>query len=148
MTNHIVTLEISTFQGLSFGATHYYGRLIGYDNGEYKRVELKHPLTPSQVTALNKAETSHRTWRAGMLYPGFDTEGDVIAFAVECFREHFPDAVALVVGSFTACERLVAAVDRLYGGKLDTATWEELEALTKQYDALSLAAMATVGGTQ
>ena len=161
--NCLVTLEVSTWQGLSLGATHYYGRLLGYVDGEYKCVELKHPLTPSQAAGLNKEETSHRTWRAGTLYPGFPTRDDVIAFASECFQQHFPAATALVVGSFAASEpklivvpamlyeqssALVAAVDRLYGGKADPSSWKELDALTGQYDALVRdACVACVIGT-
>lgn len=151
MTDNIVTLEISTWLGLSLGATHYYGKLCGYNDGEYKCVELKHPLTPSQATRLNKEEQSHRTWRVGVLYPGFDTEDDVIAFSVECFQEHFPAASVLVIGSATSIEpkrivvparfdeqssALVTAVDRLYGGKPDPSSWEELDALTEQYNSL------------
>ena len=53
MRDFIITLELLDW-GASVGGEHICGTLKGYVNGEYKSIELKHPLSRSEALYLNK----------------------------------------------------------------------------------------------
>ncbi len=48
MSDNIMTLDLTTWQGISLGATHYYGDVV-YDNGEFHKIALINILTEKVV---------------------------------------------------------------------------------------------------
>lgn len=90
-----VYLEVSTLRGVSFGAVHFYGKLVC---GQ-KVIELEHPLTRAQAEKLNKGEQgfSFLVYKPGDLYRGFDERQDVIDFGTESFKENFDESADLLV---------------------------------------------------
>ena len=94
----IVYLHITTWQGISLGAIHYYGKL----HGGGREVKLQHPLTAEQAAQVNKsafAEGMAFGFKVGEMYHGFDDRQEIIRLARSTWREHFPDADVLVVGN-------------------------------------------------
>jgi len=94
----IINLHITTYQGISLGAEHYYAELIGED----KTVELQDILTIRQATRLNKKHrASGYNWNMhspGDKFSGFDTKDDAIKEGIKEWLNHFPDARFLVLG--------------------------------------------------
>jgi len=59
------TLEISSWAGISFGATHHYGELVGYVGEKYTSHEVKHKMSAEFAVELSKKDGwSH--YREGM----------------------------------------------------------------------------------
>lgn len=92
----IVYLEITTWIGVSLGAMHFYGELVGYIDDEYTKVELKRKLTSAAVKELH--EYGWSSVRAGDLFHGFDTRDDIRDEALATWQEHFPAALVLLEG--------------------------------------------------
>jgi hypothetical protein len=93
-------LTISTWQGVAFGAVHYYGKLF-FDDNEH---ELKHPLTKEEAQELRESrpdlyDRKFLRVKSGELFAGFWTKEEIPAFAIEKYKEIFPDAVGLILGS-------------------------------------------------
>jgi hypothetical protein len=99
----IVYLEVSSWRGLSIGAQHYYGSLVGHAP-EYKRVELYRTLTQADADRLTDRRNDGYKYREGGRTNGFDTPGDVAQFAVKHWREHFPGGKILLKGSAASYE--------------------------------------------
>ncbi len=95
----IVYLKISTWQGISLGATHYYGELVMSAGEDYRVIELKKSLTKRQAAKLNKAADMDWLYEPGDQYHGFDTKAEIIVLAVKTFRDHFPGADLLILGN-------------------------------------------------
>lgn len=87
-------LEIRSYIGVSFGAQHYYGEM----RCGHKRVDLKHRMSAAQAARLNKAH-DWKGYKAGSLSEHFESKEQLIAVAVESYKEHFPEAILLVQGS-------------------------------------------------
>lgn len=87
-----VYLEITTWQGISLGATHYYGKLV-YGA---ECIELTHSLTATQAAKLGRLHDW--TYREGDRSPHFDMKEEIIELALSTYKEHFPDAYLLVLG--------------------------------------------------
>ena len=103
----IIHLEISSFRGISLGAIHYYGKLVGNT-----RIELEKTLTRRDAIKLNKHDDGY-IWRPGTKYSGFDSEEEVIEFALNVWKKHFPSGIILIQGnSAVADPQLVIAGDR------------------------------------
>jgi hypothetical protein len=60
----IVYLEITTWQGISIGATHYYGQLTGRG---MESIDLEYTITSAQAARLNKTDEQSWGWKAGDL---------------------------------------------------------------------------------
>ncbi|MGL5689752.1 MAG: hypothetical protein ACRDD8_02935 [Bacteroidales bacterium] len=45
---NIATIEITTFRG-TFGATHWYGKLTWWKDGEFYHDEIKRPITQNEI---------------------------------------------------------------------------------------------------
>jgi len=94
------TLEITSFEGISPGAKHYYGALHyhyvdveGYS--QYKKVELKKKLTKAEAIDLS---TDDYRWKAGQYSQRFDDINKVRKLAIKTWKTHFPDADVLLEG--------------------------------------------------
>lgn len=100
MNKHDLTvhLEISSWQGVSIGAQHYYGKLTGYIDGEYTSVEVMHPMSKEMADELN-AKDDWDGYEEGTETIRFDTEEEIRKRALETWREHFPSAIMLFEGS-------------------------------------------------
>lgn len=98
-----VHLDISSWDGISIGAVHHYGRLMGYVDGQYVSVELIHPLTKEMADQLN-AKDDWDGYKEGMDTERFNTSEEVRTHALKTWREHFPGAVLLFEGSPTYSE--------------------------------------------
>lgn len=105
-----VFLEITSWIGSSFGATHYYGDLIGYlsdDWNDRKTIHLTHKLTQRQATKINKRYHT-AIFQRGYLFEGFDTKDEIIELGKKTWRLEYPNAKYLVYGkSYYTNEDLV-----------------------------------------
>jgi len=103
-----VFVEITTWQGISLGATHYYGYLRGYlhENDQHiHEIELKHPLTQREATKLNKnSGFDYIIFEKGDMYPGFDDIKEIVDLAIKTWKEYFPNACVLVLGKAVHAE--------------------------------------------
>lgn len=97
----IVNLKITTWQGISLGAEHYYAKLQGDD----KTVELQDTLTKQQATRLNKKAYatgySFDVHAPGDKHRGFDTREDAVEAGKREWLNYFPKAKFLVLGNRT-----------------------------------------------
>lgn len=100
----IINLHITSWQGVSLGAEHYYAELQGPDETGYKKVELHDILTSRQAARLNKKNGERSLYRAGERHKCFDTEDDAIQAGIREWKTHFPDATYLVLGSSSYIE--------------------------------------------
>lgn len=106
MTNkyRVCYLDISSFQGLSIGAIHFYGELRCDGN----RVELIHHLTTEEAIERTKRERadmgSEYRYKRGDKSRGFTTEEQIIDLACRTWHKHFPDADVLILGDNCVAE--------------------------------------------
>ena len=99
----IVYLYLSSWVGISLGATHYYAEL--QPSGDRKNVDIMDTLTAKQAAALNKKGVRYyRPFKPGDQYKGFDTKEAAIQAGIEQWRTHFPDGKFLVLGRAGYCE--------------------------------------------
>ena len=90
MKTNIVNLEISSFEGISPGAVHYYGRLSF--NGE--RTDLERRLNKRNIGKFRKD-----FYHIGDVTTRFNSENHVIRAAKRIWKKLFPNALVLLVGS-------------------------------------------------
>jgi len=91
----ICYLNITTWQGISIGAIHYYGSL----NFRTKKITLKRKVTKQDIE-----QKKERFLTIGDSTEGFNSEEDLISLAKKQWKKHFPEAKALVLGSPTHIE--------------------------------------------
>jgi len=86
----IVHLDVYSFEGISIGATHYYGKLICKD----ERIELKRKLNKRNISDFKKENylLGHTTNR-------FNSEKHIINAAKKIWKKLFPSADVLLLGS-------------------------------------------------
>jgi hypothetical protein len=99
-----VVLTISTWAGMSLGAEHYYGKLSGYNKGEYVTIDLEYPLTEKQAKQLSKKDDWE--YKMGRMCSRFDVKDDVRKVALEEWKERYPDAKILFEGNSASAEPL------------------------------------------
>lgn len=92
----VVYLEITTWAGISFGAEHYYGKLISCGK-EWKTVEVSRKMTAKEARVLSKKDDFE--WKAGSELSRFDTKDDVRETAKKIYRKEFPSAIVLLEGN-------------------------------------------------
>jgi len=96
----VIHLEITTWAGMSIGAIHYYGKLVGEDEqGEYKKVEVEKGMTAREARAMNKLDGTRGLYKAGSTTSRFDRREQVIERALEIWKDHFPEGEILLIGS-------------------------------------------------
>jgi nitrous oxide reductase len=94
-----VILELSSWAGVSFGATHYYGKLIGYIGEKYTSHEVKHKMSAEFAVELSKKDDwSH--YKEGLETNRFNNPIDVRHGALTILKEIFPDCHVLLEGNF------------------------------------------------
>src|SRR3990172_9893739 len=103
-TEKIVYLEILSFIGIGIGASHYYGSLWGYKDGEMEKVKLIFILTTRGAAKLNKLHGKGSGYHAGMEWHGFDSQEAIIKLAKQTYKEHFPHANILISGSIAVAD--------------------------------------------
>jgi hypothetical protein len=95
----IVSLDISSFRGISPGAVHFYGKL---KHGR-QEVELKRPMSAEEAAALN-AKDRWTGWREGMETARWNSIADLYEEAFRVWKDHFPRGALLVVGDPSECD--------------------------------------------
>jgi hypothetical protein len=156
-----VYLDISSFVGFSPEAVHVYGKLIRPSSSmeKYAVVELEYKLTRSQAERRNILHfkqypgDKYKPYREGSITNGFDTEQDLIDFAMEHWKEYFPNERLLICGSPSRVtpqpilsgatkrireqsQRLFKQVEDLYGDKTEPSSWKKYDALSKKWDEI------------
>lgn len=90
----IGTLEISTYQGISIGAVHWYGKLWIEDmadtnpNHRDKCIELTRKLTAKEIRAEN-LEAGYSRVSKGETTEGFNTREEVLRAGLQAFKSQF-----------------------------------------------------------
>ena len=93
-----VHLELLNW-GVSAGGHHFYGALHGdAPNGDYKVVKLFKSLTKEEADRLNWQD-DHECYHEGATTERWETEEEVVAYAIERYKEYFPGATVLMAGS-------------------------------------------------
>ena len=100
--NRIVHIEPRSWVGISIGAEHTYGDLVGMLNGKREEIELKHPLTPHEAAILNRKDMisapGDPAWHPGSMSRCFLSDEALVKYAVAHYKDHFPDADILLQG--------------------------------------------------
>ena len=94
----VVYLDITTWQGSSVGAVHWYGELK--QKGQ-RPITLEAPLSTSHATYVNKQAQRRGLgipYEPGDMYSGFMEREHVIGLARACWKIVYPDAVLLLEG--------------------------------------------------
>jgi len=99
-------LEITSWQGLSLGATHYYAHLKYYDeNGEYQNDEITFTLNKQEAEKLSlKDRFALESWMAykeGQETGRFDSRKKAIKHGIKRFRQLANENDILLLGSFS-----------------------------------------------
>lgn len=107
----LITLDITTFRGMSIGAEHWYGKLHvrgksdrnGTLRGGYGAwrhpvgdVELERPLGEEEATYLREKDGDSYWPQAGEMTRRFNSRGEVKDAALEAFQRHFQKEDLLV----------------------------------------------------
>lgn len=99
--DNAVFLIITSFRGISPGATHYYGYLTS--NGS-RKIELKRTLTSSSARELTKLHNEGSLfdhsyhYEEGEEVPQFDDEMGILTVAKRTWKDGFPNKTELVFG--------------------------------------------------
>lgn len=123
---HGVFLEVSSWQGVSIGAEHYYGKLVRYS--PYHTVELEYRLTEKQAAEFSKKDDWK--YKAGDKCSRFDTVDEVVKLGIAQYKDFFPDAKILFTGeSSTSAEpsKMIDGDPDLM--KLANEIWQKYEAI-------------------
>ena len=96
-----VYLTVSSWVGVSIGATHTYGRLTCESHKD--EVDVQRPITAAEAREQNKRDramygTPSNFWKKGTPTNGFANEQAVVEKALSCWKEHFPGGGVLIKG--------------------------------------------------
>lgn len=124
---HIVFLKITSWNGISIGAEHYYGRLTDFKTN--KSIELTYPLTKEDAKYLNRKVTDE----VGMYEEGeeserFSNEEAVISRAKKRFKILFPKAIILIRGTCDPNPQEVLVGPKQFKNVIN-ALWQRYELL-------------------
>ncbi len=90
----VVYLDISSWRGISIGASHWYGKLVC---GK-ERIELYRVLTAVGAREMNR-RWGRETFEKDDTCKSFESERDIINLARATFKKHFKGASVLILGS-------------------------------------------------
>ena len=96
-----VILDISTWVGMSLGATHWYGDLEKHYD-EYESVRLEKVIGTAEAKRLNIldshliADASFPIWNKGDVTNRFDHHSEIRTLALETWLDIFPNADVLI----------------------------------------------------
>ena len=101
MTMKVAYLNISTWEGISVGACHFYGSL----SCGKKTIDIERVLTKSTASRLNQKRAKDLLpYEKGSETALFLSSASVRRRAIATFREHFPKANILVEGRRSVVE--------------------------------------------
>ena len=94
----ITYLHITTWSGIAFLASHYYGKLYHGDDTPF---ELCKKLTKKQADELNKRDIIGciAPYHINDMTQRFDTEDEIIRVAKREYKKRFPESNVLVLGN-------------------------------------------------
>lgn len=99
------TLNVTTWQGISIGAVHWYAKLYYEVDNKLETVEItrKMPAKEARERSKQAKEEGYRStlYRAGEETEGFNTEQEAIQAGIDYFKKHF-DGV-LYLGEYASC---------------------------------------------
>lgn len=123
-----VTLEISCWKGISLGATHYYGSLVGYNNEEYCRYDIEKVMTQADAKRLSKKDSFK--YREGNKTTRFETKEEIRQLALAQWKQLFPNGTVLLEGrsAYADPQKCLAATNQ--------GLFEQLNALWKEYEKI------------
>lgn len=107
-TTNAAWLTIGSWIGIGLGAEHYYGTITlrrSWGKKGNKEWQVQKKLTKSEAIELNKKEgtSSFFRYKPGMLTERFNTEAEMVEYAIALFREKvqkkYPDVKYLVLGT-------------------------------------------------
>lgn len=147
MQGKIITLEITSFVGMSIGAVHYYGKL----SDGVVRTDLMRVLTAAGARKLNILHRAGNTYHAGDEVTNWDSEEELIAYARRTWKDHYPDGGLLVLGDSAGPHPILVGPAEIVaeGAKLlkkaerigywsTRSNWTKMDAICKEWDALLL----------
>lgn len=126
----IVCLEVSSWVGISIGASHCYGHLKGYNGGEFRCHEISRKLSDQEAKILNEIDR-HESYEEGSETERFNDEQSVINEAVKIWRDFFPNAKILVNGQFAILEPKT-----ILDGDINAKHISKLNKITKMYEKI------------
>lgn len=92
----VVHLDVSTWQGISIGAVHYYVSVYYETPTErygLKIIELERPLSQDEAKRMNKEARERgylsNMYTAGDMTEGFDTEAQAVAAGIKYYKDNF-----------------------------------------------------------
>jgi hypothetical protein len=100
-----ITLDITSFKGISLGAIHYYGKLK-YKNESLKLevIRLENTISAEEAEVWNAHERrtypgkkKYWNWEAGDTYDGFSRKSDMWDEAIKICKELFPEGSYYIV---------------------------------------------------
>ena len=98
----IAHLEISTYQGISIGAIHWYAKLKIEDESEKwgsKSIEIERKMSAKEAKIANKELQARGflsdRYKPGSLTNGFNTEEDAIQAGIQKFKSHYKGVLFL-----------------------------------------------------
>jgi hypothetical protein len=100
-----IELDVYTWEGMSLGATHYYGDLRQlYGDKRKSYTEIKHKLSAKDAASINKKMRDiieefgdYMAVQPGEMDYRYDTKEDVIDTAKLIWKELYPDADRLIL---------------------------------------------------
>lgn len=143
-----VVLEITSWQGMSFGATHYYGALVGYNDGNYLKCDIKKIMSKEDAKELS--EKDDWKYKAGNTTTRFNSEDEIRTIALKTWKTLFPKCNALLEGRFACAEpqKCLWIKNSKYINKLNelwkenesisniSKNWEKIDALCDAFNKL------------
>lgn len=150
----IVFLRISSFVDVGMGAQHYYGKLEHFQGGP--TFDVTYPLSLQEARVFNREWLKKYEVESGLGYQEgepserFPSIKKVIVAAKKQFKEHWPEASVLVLGSsgYYQPQRILVGPkqfkDRIsvLAARYDELDWEvesdrgEMEELEKEWQDL------------
>lgn len=95
----VVNLDITSYQGVTADATHWYVHLQGDLNDDLEHIQLSAPLTPAHAAELNKDDGWNTImWKTGDMYTGFKKYHRDVQAGIDQWKKTFPEAKFLLLG--------------------------------------------------
>lgn len=126
---HIVRILISTWEGYSAGATHYYGKICY--KGEY--IEIKKILTLKEANELNKKD-ENLCYRKGEKSERFDSKESIVKKAKKIILDKWKkDVKLIIIKDYWNPNEVVWCYDNQLRIKLNRL-WQKAEAMYAMSD--------------
>jgi hypothetical protein len=99
-----VWVDVHSWVGSSVSyASHYYGKFKRRrEDGPVLEVDITKPLSRKEARRRNKAENTS-IWMAGAKCNGFTSKDELYKVAAATYKQHFPDAVILLLNVAGDC---------------------------------------------